>query len=396
MIRPFTFNAMTKTRILYLIGSVILFFAFIFPPVIIAQSSADNMKALFQFVEIGDNGLIYGILPNENYNSDDDYIISFYQDYAVIDRHGNVIIDGKNRCMKKTSKNEPYAVFGEKGKGQGIMDSDFNVILPAEKQEIEVFDEYAAIKKANSANIEIIEIPTNKVVGDIPAKHKIEDISDSMILAADEEHKQIFFHLNGEVAISQEQLSNYSSVFGFREGRAMVGQSGSDENVGFIDKTGKLVIPCNYYADLYDSDPSYSFFSNGLATVEDKNTEQWGAIDRNGNIIIPFNYSWILPFTEETSPACELDGITTVELDKQGKIVKNLPDKYMDYTSGLTPFIDNDSGLVGFKNLEGDIVIPAIFTVAEHFKNDLALVRYNNMLALINKKGEILIPNLEN
>lgn len=69
----------------------------------------------------------------------------------------------------------------------------------------------------------------------------------------------------------------------FIGGRALISRQGSTYgNVGAIDKTGKIVIPCEYW--------QISKFLNGYA-VAAKN-KKMGLIDTNGKIVIPFEYEY--------------------------------------------------------------------------------------------------------
>ena len=62
----------------------------------------------------------------------------------------------------------------------------------------------------------------------------------------------------------------------FCEGLAPV--MDDNEKWGFIDKTGKLVIPCKWNG--------VESFSEGLAVVLDDNWK-WGFIDKTGKLVIP-------------------------------------------------------------------------------------------------------------
>ena len=53
---------------------------------------------------------------------------------------------------------------------------------------------------------------------------------------------------------------------------------------GFIDKTGKVVIPCKW--------KDVGWFSDGLAIVRDDN-EKYGIIDKTGKMITPCMWSCI-------------------------------------------------------------------------------------------------------
>lgn len=70
----------------------------------------------------------------------------------------------------------------------------------------------------------------------------------------------------------------YSDLYPFHEGLAAVkNQKGK---IGFIDKTGQLVIPCDY--------DERAYFCDGLCGV--KKDGKWGYIDQAGNAVIPFMY----------------------------------------------------------------------------------------------------------
>lgn len=70
----------------------------------------------------------------------------------------------------------------------------------------------------------------------------------------------------------------YISLYPFSEGLAAV--KNQDEKIGFIDKTGALVIPCAFDAS--------SDFCDGLCPVQKDG--KWGYIDKSGNVVIPFEY----------------------------------------------------------------------------------------------------------
>ena len=85
--------------------------------------------------------------------------------------------------------------------------------------------------------------------------------------------------LNGNLKISIDS-AKYSDWYNFASGRAMVASKTGLE-FGYFDKSGKLVIPCNYL--------SASMFRDGYAYV--CNTDgRYGYIDVDGNIAIPFQY----------------------------------------------------------------------------------------------------------
>lgn len=81
-----------------------------------------------------------------------------------------------------------------------------------------------------------------------------------------------YWNLNGETVLS---LSGYSEGYAFCDGYAVV-RSKETNQYGYIDKTGKEVIPC-----VYDN---ASGFQDGLAYV--LTGEKWGVIDKQSQTVI--------------------------------------------------------------------------------------------------------------
>ena len=104
-------------------------------------------------------------------------------------------------------------------------------------------------------------------------------------------------------AESMGEGGEVSGTHDFSEGLVSVHKSitGSDGGMqgsyGYIDTTGKVVIPftLGYTAK----------FSNGLAIVQNENGT--GAIDKTGKTIIPFQYTDIGDFVDGIAPASKND-----------------------------------------------------------------------------------------
>ena len=96
-----------------------------------------------------------------------------------------------------------------------------------------------------------------------------------------------------------------------REGRT--GGQGC-ELWGFIDKTGKVVIPCQWkYGDT---------FSEGLAKVTDVDGK-CGFIDKTGKVVIPCLWEDAWSFSEGLAQVKDADGQWWI-IDKTGKVVKKV------------------------------------------------------------------------
>ena len=87
---------------------------------------------------------------------------------------------------------------------------------------------------------------------------------------------------------------------------------GQNNKRGFIDKTGKVVIPIQYDDALN--------FSDGLAGV--KQNDKWGFVDKAGKVVIPFQYDDVRGFENGMAEALLNGEIIFSEpfyIDKTGK-----------------------------------------------------------------------------
>ena len=135
---------------------------------------------------------------------------------------------------------------------------------------------------------------------------------------------------------------NYSHIDDFSEGLVAAEQYGK---TGFLNREGKTVIPF-VFENAHDQG-----FKEGLVAV--KQNGKWGFIDKNGRTIIGFNY------TEA---------------------------KY--FSNGLAPV--NIAGKWGYIDKSGKTVIQFVYSDALTFNNKLSGVEYNNKWAVINMQGKLL------
>jgi hypothetical protein len=135
--------------------------------------------------------------------------------------------------------------------------------------------------------------------------------------------KQGYINRDNEFIIKWEAGDGYQFAGDFNNGLARVQ---GWNNWGFIDKSGKIVIP-TIYSDACD-------FSNDLARVQDEN-KKWGFIDKSGKIVIPIIYSDACDFSNDLARVQD-ENKKWGFIDKSGKIV--IPIKYsdaMDFSEGF-------------------------------------------------------------
>ena len=225
--------------------------------------------------------------------------------------------------------------------------------------------------------VSVTEIPTEYEAGRMR-------FSDGMARVTDENLKYGFIDKTGHLVIPCQ----YDDAGDFSEGFAWV----QDESLkyGFIDKTGALVVPCQYE---YVSD-----FSEGLAYVANyawSENRGRGYIDATGRMVISLPYAGGADFSEGLAWAQD-ENFKYGFIDKTGKLV--IPCQYDhagDFSEGLAAVMD-ESGKWGFINKAGELVIPFQYDVsgyALHFSEGLAAVMdESGKCGYIDKTGQLAIP----
>lgn len=105
-------------------------------------------------------------------------------------------------------------------------------------------------------------------------------------------------------------IKKWKEIREYNEGLA--GVKNADGRWGYIDMTGKLVIPCQWKKAL--------FFSEGLAGVQDDN-EKWGFIDKTGKVVLPFEWSNVQWFKNGRVRVQTVLGGGWHDIDKNGNKV---------------------------------------------------------------------------
>jgi len=166
----------------------------------------------------------------------------------------------------------------------------------------------------------------------------------------------------------------YSGADNFSEGLARVEIGGKS---GYIDKTSKIVIPLIYDAG--------SEFSEGLAAVYDSG-HHYGYIDKTGKMVIPPQYDKAEHFAE---------GVASVEIggewgyiDKIGKKAI-APQYHANWPEGLDAHFK--AGKWGYINETGRMIIPPLYAAAHKFSEGLADVKNGDKWGYIDNTGKMVI-----
>jgi len=160
---------------------------------------------------------------------------------------------------------------------------------------------------------------------------------------------------------------------------------GKDHKMGYIDKTGKMVINLQF--------KDASLFYDGLALVStDGADKRWGFIDETGKYIINPDYKKATIFSEGLAFAQrEDDHDHLYAIDKKGgiKFILSATGAHI-YSEGLAAYSEDDKW--GFVDKEGKAVIDRKYNLTTDFSEGLCAVSDGSAKwGYINKKGEKVI-----
>ena len=199
--------------------------------------------------------------------------------------------------------------------------------------------------------------------------------------------------------------NKYEACGEFVDGLAYVGhivkpnvmyEGGGYKHVqGFIDKTGKLVIPVKY--DVADGmeGGDYKSFSEGLVLTYKNGL--YGYMDKQQKLVIPHKYEHALNFHDGVAVVLD-DGLYGV-IDKDGKVVVPIKHSFIgSFGSGLAPLgVDKGEGInqYGYINKKGAVVIKPTWSEAYSFSEGLAAVRLDSgkssKWGVIDTKGNYVV-----
>ena len=141
--------------------------------------------------------------------------------------------------------------------------------------------------------------------------NRVKDVEILSVIAGSE-NKEDDSRLNESEEKFQDGEYDKSSVGFFHDGLAKV--KGLNGKYGFIDQSGKLLIPCRW--------ESVETFSSGMAAVKDVN-KKWGYINTTGKIVIPCKWSGVQLFQGETAKVKD-NSNKWVEIDKTGHVIETV------------------------------------------------------------------------
>jgi len=188
--------------------------------------------------------------------------------------------------------------------------------------------------------------------------------------------------LEGAYVISPQ----YSYIGEFSEGRA---QARDGNETRLIDEKGNILFSTNgNILPMINNRASFSI-------VDKENEWKYGYIDREGNVVIPPQYRYARSFENGMAVVEHLNGEFSI-IDKEGNIISHLDYAFVGgIGEGLLSFQEAFGEKYGYIDLEGKIIIPVQFDIAEEFRDKRAVVGIQQDIGfhygLIDQQGKYVI-----
>jgi hypothetical protein len=217
-------------------------------------------------------------------------------------------------------------------------------------------------------------------------KHAIDLPAPDALFSVSDHNESGFIDRTGKIIIPL----CFDDAGDFSEGLARFERDGS---WGYMDETGTVVIEPRF--------PSAEDFSEGLARVQVTGSARgydgrWGFIDKTGKIVVQPDYKWSRSEGDGAEQAFH-SGLAKVEvdyksgyIDQTGKVV--IPTQFTyaypfaDGIAAATKSEDGESGW-GFIDTSGKWVIPPQFEWANNFSEHLAAVNRHHDCGYIDASG---------
>lgn len=227
--------------------------------------------------------------------------------WGVIDEKGKQIVAPKYTSFYAFSDGRALV---QQIRKWGFIDRNGKEIIPLKYDFANPFSE--GLARVNEFGKEGFINTEGKVI--IPLKYdSVKPFGEGLALVGSGNNPYHFIDKEGNTVFS---LPDSLSGGVFNEGLAMVTNG---YRYGYIDKTGKIIIPLDYEFTIQ--------FSEGLAAV--KKNKKWGFIDKNGHTVIPFIYDddpfgryELFDFKNGYTQVMKGDSITLI--DKKGKEIRHI------------------------------------------------------------------------
>jgi len=167
-------------------------------------------------------------------------------------------------------------------------------------------------------------------------------------------------------------------------------KAGSNNKFGYIDRETNIVIPLEYEdAGIAVSTPIFPVKKNG----------KWGYVNKKNQVILPFNYGYLTGISQGFGWIRDKRYDFVGLADANGKVIfddgryVNVEYAYEGKLTFTQKDAISDQYLQGYlDSATGRVIIPARFNHCDWFYKGRAVVKKNNLSALIDATGKIILP----
>ncbi len=269
------------------------------------------------------------------------YIVEKGETAFFLNRKGKSI----NNEFENLSEFHGYRAAFKKDGNVGYIDTLGNIIVPAIYEEGSDFENgFAQVKKNELCGLIDDE---GKFI--IPLKFDFIGNTEHTLIKVISNEKCGYFEKSGVNKIPFGNLCA-SSILGIDGFNGPLARIDKKSKKGFIDVTGKIVIPT-----IYDD---AQYYSEGLIAVRKKKV--WGFIQKNGKMAIDFQFDAVYPFSEGYSKVKKKGKWSLI--NKEGKLM--LPanfDQLQDLNGYIVGHQNNLKGLISLNNKKVELLTEFIY-----------------------------------
>lgn len=186
--------------------------------------------------------------------------------------------------------------------------------------------------------------------------------------------------VNEDMDVIFRSEKSYDEIYFMSHGMRQVVM---DDLVGYVDETGREVIPCQYQL-------AYEFAENGLAPVQFDNG-LFGYINKQNEAVIAPQFDDASIFESDLAPVSK-DGNTWF-INEKGEDVFGMTFADASHFAGGLSNVTLHTGQTAFVNTSGQIVFyyPSEWEVEKFTDKDITTFKVGDEVGIINKQGDVVV-----
>ncbi|WP_439879779.1 WG repeat-containing protein [Pontibacter sp. MBLB2868] len=315
--------------------------------------------------------------------------ISIGKTFSYIDDKGETII--KEVTYFADKQQDGVAVVHDEGRKYGYMDRTGKLIIPILYEAAFDFENGFAAAKLNS-KVGLIN-KQNEII--IPFLHQsLQVYPDDKIVLAYKDGKMGVLGLDGSTLIDfqfrQIQFDDKDKLFTLYSPDFLSTGGKKGLSCAFLNQQQQLAFIEDVYIDYQDN------FSDGIIKAKSIIDKKVGFIDRSGKTVIPFIYD-DAQSTKDGLVAVKKDQLYGL-IDLKNRVVIPITYGYLKVVSSETflvkssPNSNSKKSYYGLINKQGEALTPIHFKYIEPFINGKAVANLDGNLTIINTAGKQLVP----